>query len=301
MTNKNLRISIAGAGAVGCTIGRLLQKNGHSITGISTKTKPSLEEALSFLDLSPESGDVGLPPGFDKADLVFVTVPDDQILTVAETLAGSGRVESKQLYLHCSGAHRARDVLAPLTGTARTGSFHPLQTIPDPETGVNSLPGSWVAVNASDGKMELLHDIARAMNLESFFVPDEKRPLYHAAAVFSCNHALALFSFAEQLMDASTDQLENPLKPLAPLIRSTVENAVEEGPGPALTGPAARGDVNTLVTHLEQLDEHDSSLVQPYRILTERCLEMAREEGDLSAETVREIRSKLAGATEQTS
>ena len=74
---------------------------------------------------------------------------------------------------------------------------------------------------------------------------DADRAAYHAAAVIAANHLVALMGQVERV--AATAGL--PLDAFAGLIRAASEDALALGPGAALTGPAARGDWETVERH----------------------------------------------------
>ena len=61
----------------------------------------------------------------------------------------------------------------------RLGALHPLQSFPTATIGLERLHGSWAAV-AGDPQVDQL---ARAIGLQPFELPDNQRLQYHAAAV----------------------------------------------------------------------------------------------------------------------
>ena len=62
------------------------------------------------------------------------------------------------------------------------GSFHPLQTLPDPEIGATRLGGAWVAITAdSDLFADRLFALAASIGMHPFELDDAAKPLYHAA------------------------------------------------------------------------------------------------------------------------
>jgi len=144
------------------------------------------------------------------------------------------------------------DALAPVA-EARTdvdlGALHPLQTLPSPEAGAARLPGSWAAVAGS----VRVPDLATSLGLVPFTVADADRAAYHAAASVASNHLIALLGQVERI--ASDARV--PFAAFEPLVRATLDNAFALGPSAALTGPVARGDVDTVVRHLGAVDESE--------------------------------------------
>jgi predicted short-subunit dehydrogenase-like oxidoreductase (DUF2520 family) len=86
--------------------------------------------------------------------------------------------------------------------------------------------------------------------MRPFRVAPGHRAAYHAAATIASNHLVALVGQAARVAGAAGI----PSDALWPLLRSTLANVEALGPEAALTGPVARGDVDTVVRHLEALD-----------------------------------------------
>jgi hypothetical protein len=75
-----------------------------------------------------------------------------------------------------------------------------------------------------------------------FRIADERKPLYHAAAVFASNYVVTVTALAEEL--ERTAGVPDPLGALTPLQEATLANVHRVGPAEALTGPAVRGDAH---------------------------------------------------------
>ena len=61
---------------------------------------------------------------------------------------------------------------------------------------------------------------------------------------------------------------EDGVRAVAPLARATIEAIAAAGPVNAVTGPAVRGDADTIAAHLALLSEHAPHLLTLYRELT---------------------------------
>jgi predicted short-subunit dehydrogenase-like oxidoreductase (DUF2520 family) len=109
-----------------------------------------------------------------------------------------------------------------------------------------------------------------------FEIPEEHRAAYHAAAVMASNLLVALEESAATLLDRAGAGAESR-ELLAPLVLRTAANWAERGPD-ALTGPIARGDVETIERHLATLGESAPELIPIYEALTERAREIAADE-----------------------
>ncbi len=195
-------------------------------------------------------------------DLVVIAVPDREIAGVASAMAAT--VATATLVVHLSGATGV-DALAALP--CRVGALHPLQTMPGGDGRADALAGAGAAV-AGDPEVA---DLARQMGMTPFAVRDDERASYHAAACIASNHLVALLA----QVDACTDV---PLDAFLPLICASVANVAELGAEAALTGPVARGDVDTVRSHLVAIPEGERPA---YVALARRAAVLAGRDPDL--------------------
>jgi predicted short-subunit dehydrogenase-like oxidoreductase (DUF2520 family) len=171
-------------------------------------------------------------------DLLVIATPDDVIAAVAATV----EPHAATVVAHLAGS-RGLDVLAP---HPRRAALHPLMTLPDEHRGAAALRGAWFAT-AGD---PLVHDVVAALDGRSFAVTDDHRGVYHAAACVAANHVVALLGQVERLATAA----DVPFAAFFDIVRAAVDNTERLGPRAALTGPAARGDFDTLARHLAAMD-----------------------------------------------
>ena len=95
--------------------------------------------------------------------------------------------------------------------------------------------------------------------------------------------------------DAAQDAGLNAVIPLA---RATLDAIAAAGPRPAATGPAMRGDANTVAAHLAALEQHAPHLAPLYRELTRASLPLARAKG-VPAEALAALARQLGGRLDQ--
>ena len=89
--------------------------------------------------------------------------------------------------------------------------------------------------------------------MRPFFLADDKRSLYHAAATVACNYLVTLEHLADELFVKAGVPERVTLSLFLPLVRATLDNLAAQGPVDALTGPLSRGDAATIAAHLEAL------------------------------------------------
>jgi predicted short-subunit dehydrogenase-like oxidoreductase (DUF2520 family) len=245
-------IVIAGPGRAGLSLAHRLLRSDHRVAGILGRDPHATTAAAAALGCPALGWDRPLPP----CDLLVVAVRDDAIAGVADHLAP--RAAATRAAVHLSGLVPVA-ALDPLGIPA--GSFHPLQTMPDPETGARLLDGAWVAITSGDrGLADALDSLARSLGMHPFEIADAAKPTYHAAAAAAANFPLAALAMAEDLFAASGV----PFEAAGPLVRAVVANAFTLGPRAALTGPIARGDAGTVAAQVAAASACDPGLGEAF-------------------------------------
>jgi predicted short-subunit dehydrogenase-like oxidoreductase (DUF2520 family) len=74
-----------------------------------------------------------------------------------------------------------------------------------------------------------------------------------------------------------------------PLVRGTLTNIERLGIPGALTGPIARGDVQTVAGHVTALRQRVPELLELYRVLARQTIPLAQEQGGLSDRAAEEL------------
>jgi predicted short-subunit dehydrogenase-like oxidoreductase (DUF2520 family) len=101
--------------------------------------------------------------------------------------------------------------------------------------------------------------------MRPFAVADSDRAAYHAAASIASNFLVTLEAAAERV--AATAGVNRDA--LVPLVRATVENWASLGAERALTGPVARGDVETVARQREAIADRTPELLPLFDALVE--------------------------------
>ena len=119
-----------------------------------------------------------------------------------------------------------------------------------------------VDANTADN-ITLLKDFAETLSSKVQVASDGQRKKIHLAAVLVNNFNNHLYALAEKFCaDEKAD-----FKLLYPLIRETVERMENFSPADLQTGPAVRGDEETIEMHLQLLKGYPQ-LMKLYEILT---------------------------------
>lgn len=285
------RLWVIGPGRLGLSLGSLL----HGAGAITR---------LAFTGRAAEAPDHPLfggtdPPATHSSDWsvptpaptgILIAVPDSEISPTAARLAGLP-LPARVPVVHTSGAMGA-DVLEPLSAAGHpVGSVHPLAAVADAATGEDRLRGAWFAVEGDPAAVRLGEWIAAAAGGRILRVDPGRKPLYHAAAVVASNYVVTLLALAERLAaGAGTDPVA-AREALVELAVGAARNVRPNGPAIALTGPIARGDAETVASHLAELSGPDRAL---YSELARATLDLARSAG-LQPEAADRLERMLGG------
>lgn len=194
----------------------------------------------------------------EGAAIALLCVPDREIANAAKLIVDG-------LVVGHVSASAPLDLLAP---HERFG-LHPLLSV------VGRGADFAGATCAIDGSTERALDIARALaerlEMKPCVIPAEQRALYHAAASAASNFLVTLEGMAERL----AAQVGIERSALAPLVRASVDNWVRSGAQAALTGPIARGDVETAARQRAAVAANAPDLVSLWDALATGTRELA--------------------------
>jgi len=177
-----------------------------------------------------------------SADCYVIAVKDDAIATVAAHLKGV-----KGIVVHTSGA-TAMDALAG--AGSGYGVLYPLQTFSKTKA-VDLKKVPFCIEGDRPETLEKIAAIAQLLSHEVAEVSTEQRKILHLAAVFACNFSNHLYHLSSQLLA----QHELKFDLLKPLIMETAAKIQYASPAEVQTGPAVRGDEETMRKHLDLLKD----------------------------------------------
>lgn len=244
------KIAIVGSGNVANTYTKILKNNGICPEYILIRDEGRIEEIKESFGVEAIV-DYGK---LSECDLVIIAVNDDAIGEVASRLSGF-----KGLLVHTSGTQASHI----LNVVDNYGVIYPLQTLTkNYDVDFKSVP---LLINASsEENKDRLRMLAEKMSGVVMECSDEERRYLHMSAVFVCNFVNLMLQIGGKLLG---DKNIN-ISVFEPLVRETVNKAFAMGPENALTGPAVRGDRETIKKHLAMLDDY-SDEKKIYELLTD--------------------------------
>jgi predicted short-subunit dehydrogenase-like oxidoreductase (DUF2520 family) len=280
-------IGFIGIGTVGTALAGALAQNGYKVVAVFNRSRSS-SDALASRLVDAQSVDSPQQVA-DAADIVFLTVSDDAIVSVAQSI----RWTRKHAVVHCNGAATIELLLHAQRQGAAVGSMHPLQSFANVAQARKNMPGSAFAIEASTQELEtVLHDMVHALGGTPLTLQGSK-VLYHASAVIASNYLVTLMQMASGLWQQLGMSQDDGLKALLPLVRGTVENLEAVGLPAALTGPIARGDVGTVKRHLVSLQDVAPEILTVYKELARQAIPIAQAKGTIDSETADRLHTAL--------
>lgn len=277
-----MKISFVGAGNVAFRMSLAMVEKGYDVYRIFNRNIRHRDKLVSALrkNGSTVAAAEGVSELFDS-DVVVIAVTDGAIEgivnRIADALGGlrekvslsaGAAADSKTMpiFVHTSGA-TSIDVFAPLTEMGcNCGVLYPLMTL-NRGKNVEFVDVPLLLEATSEATGEVLDTIATTLGGEHYFYSSEARLRMHVAAVFTCNFVNYLLGMAFPIV-----QHDHPL--LLPSTLEAVRNAFLKTPAEALTGPAKRGDMETIEKHLALLEKAGlKEQAEIYRSFTEKILD----------------------------
>jgi predicted short-subunit dehydrogenase-like oxidoreductase (DUF2520 family) len=286
MPAEKLTLGFIGAGRVGTGLATGFVSAGHDVVAVASRSIASAQALAKRVS----GARAGAPQEVaDRADLVFITVPDDAI----EAVVSSVRWRAGCACVHCSGAADLDTLKKVVADGALAGGFHPLHMFGEPGESAEALRGCAVALAGPDALVEKLERLARSLGARPLRLPEGGRALYHVAANFSGAFVIALMQETIALWKKLGISEGDALAALLPLLRGTVDNVERLGAAGGLGSAVARGDVGTIRRHLDVLEREAPDSLELYRLLSLRTVPLALAKGTLKPAAAKEIEALL--------
>ncbi len=235
------KISFIGSGNVATQLAKAFDRSGYTIHQIISRHK---ENAFKLAKLFGAYHSDDIRDLYPDIELLVIAVSDDEIENVASEIN-----LNSSIVVHTSGA-------VPMNVLADTslnyGVLYPLQSFSGTkETDLRNVP---ILIEGSDELvLRSLDKIAYDISNVVVKMNSSDRSKIHLAAVIVNNFTNHMFSKAEQYLNNN----DLSFKILLPLIRETVEKLDKLSPYEAQTGPARRGDHETINRHLSMLKDNE--------------------------------------------
>jgi len=249
------KIVIIGSGKVAGQLGPALEKSGHSVVSVYSRSRGKAESLCRHLRAAEAVHDLDFTSTIAK--IFLIAVSDDAIHKVAAQL----KLPERSIVLHTSGA-KPIEVLS--SAPAEIGVLYPLQTFSESKA-IDFVQIPWLIETRTRSVFPVVEKLAKSLSKKVVHASSAQRLAIHTAAVFASNFTNHMLHIADDIVSDQGLSLEL----LQPLIKETFLKLEEMSPASAQTGPALRKDVSTMKLHEDFLDEEYSSLSNLYRVISE--------------------------------
>ena len=233
-----MKIALIGAGRVARYLGHRLQSEGHTLTGVYSRT----ETHAKLLGAELNCGSTATLKQLNlDCDIVLMALSDDATAAVASQL----KLE-KQLLLHTAGS-LSIDLLAA-AGSPNFGTLYPLFSFSG-EVVPKDLQIPFLIETSNEASKLVVRSMAEQISDRVQESTHAQRLVLHLAAVFANNFSNHLFGLSEELLNHKSLTLDL----LLPMLTHQVLQLKSKHPAALQTGPAIRGDKGTMQRHLDML------------------------------------------------
>lgn len=235
-------IDIIGSGNVATHLQRALKSAGEDSQIVNSRTLESLR---------------------DNAGLYIISVSDSAIGEVARHIVATCKANTNAILAHTSGS-------IPLSAISgiwnNAGVFYPMQTFSaDVELDYARIP---FFIEGTDSEIvQQLMNTASSISDRVWEADSDKRRKLHIASVLCCNFVNHLWALADEFLEENNLDFEM----MKPLIEETTRKISRIKPRDGQTGPAVRGDMAVVNSHLELL-KRNPGVSKIYSTLSESII-----------------------------
>lgn len=232
-----MQIVLIGSGNAATALGHLCYRGGNKILQVFGRNRDSTTELAKVLEAEPVFAWEAITR---EADLYIVALPDSVVPTIYEHFT-----LQKGLVVHTAGAVP----MDALKKVARNyGVLYPLQSLHKKIMAYSNIP-LLVDGNTTEDKT-LIADFAATLSGKVGYANDEQRAKMHVAAVWVNNFANHLYTIAWDY--CAREGLDFSL--LLTMMEQTVNRIHIGKPADFQTGPAIRGDDQTMQKHITLME-----------------------------------------------
>ncbi|NHZ90131.1 DUF2520 domain-containing protein [Massilia sp. CCM 8733] len=266
-------LNIIGAGHVGRVLGRLFAAAGaFEVRDVLTRSQAGAQDAAGFI------GAGRAVPSMERmrsADVWMLAVGDDQIGAVCAQLARCHSLQDAIVF-HCSGAASSAQLAPAAQAGALAASVHPIRSFADPAQVAQHFGGTFCGVEGDAAALAVLTPALEAIGAQPVAIDAQAKTVYHAASVFASNYLVTVLDAALRAYQAAGVP-EPVARALAqPLASESMANVFRLGAAAALSGPIARGDMDSVARQQAALAAWDRPTGELYAALVPATADLAQ-------------------------
>lgn len=248
-----MNVGVIGTGNVGTSMAELLTNAGHTVF-LYDENISQVQGSRDYIQTNVPGASVVICHALldlaKQSEVLAFSVPDDHISGVAQQVVDAMDV-SQKLAVHFSGVLSST---ALGEGWCQTFSFHPMKSYPQVDSSIEGVTFTLETGRHIGPAYETLQKLFQSIGIHPMLIETQQKVRYHAAAVVASNLLVGLMACSHQ-MSGLPD-----LTALLSLAQGTLNNIARNGVKEALTGPIARGDVQTVKKHLAALTAEERSV-----------------------------------------
>lgn len=249
-----MKCNIIGAGRLGKAIALALHATGQvSIQALCNSNLASAERACVAIGAGNPVATVQQLPA---ADLTWIACSDDSIADVVRSLLENSALKSGSVVVHSSGVLDST-VLAPLQDRGCfIASLHPLKAFAADFLDEHAFQLVHCVLEGDIQACLYLTDLFEDLGAKLIRIRPESKALYHAAAVMASNYLITLAACSEALFKQAGIEANQTQNMILSLMQSNLNNInAKNAIAASLTGPLARGDMQTIERHLAAISD----------------------------------------------
>ena len=252
-----MKVSFIGSGNVATVLAKQMFCHGYTIIQVFSKHK---HHALELAEKVGASAIDDLRELDLDADVYIIAVGDK----IIEQILSQLNLKDK-LVVHTAGAV-SLNILQTVSNNY--GVLYPVQTLRKEMNSEVVIP--FMIDGNNSGAIHLIENIATNLQQSYVYGGDEQRLKIHVAAVFASNFVNYLYYLSADF--CTKEQLDFNL--LLPIIEETATRLKLHHPKDVFTGPAIRGDENTINAHLKLLTDY-AGLQKLYASISEQIQQLS--------------------------
>lgn len=252
-------IAIIGTGNVAWHLAPALENAGHIVTEVYGRDIYQAEKITERLYATASQGDLDFSDS--QAEIFILAVSDHALVDIADSII----LPEESILVHTSGSMPLG--ILDYSSASYTGILYPLQTFSKSRE-INFQDVPFLLESDDQTTLQKLKSLARSLSPNHYSVKSKDRQALHIAAVFASNFTNHMLRLSEEVMNRQGLDFEM----LKPLIVEQINKSMEIGAIKAQTGPAVRGDIQTLDAHYQFL-LYREQIAEIYKLISQDIID----------------------------
>ncbi len=267
-----MQVVMIGSGNVATVLGRMIIRAGHVVRQVYSRNAAHaalLAKELgagAVADTAGTAGTAGIAALDRSADIYIAAVADDALTGIGDWLS-----LGHQLVVHTAGSV-SKEVLDGVS--TNYGVLYPLQSLRREILRIPEIP--FLTDGNNEANRHRIIQFAESLSSSVRHAGDVERRALHLAAIIGSNFTNHLYTLSEEFCNRESVDFQL----LLPLLSETIARLQHYPPARLQTGPAIRGDAQTIAKHLSILKAYPE-LERLYVMLTESIQQFHRREGPI--------------------